>query len=97
MNHGTCPCGSPLSKYNDGRLCYVCQRLQDHAITLGDKTAKKELALRHAAGVYRHPDRFPTQRAYLRALTERLDSVCIAAGLEPPKQLDATIWGTADA
>lgn len=93
MNHGTCPCGSPLSKYNNGRLCFACQKLQDHAITLGDAQAKKELALRHAAGVYRHPDRFPTPAAYLRALTERMDAVCHAIGAQPPEQHD--VWRTA--
>lgn len=81
-----CLCGSPLSKYNSGSLCFTCQKLKDHARAVGDAAAKKELALRHVAGVYRYPDRFPSPKAYLRALTERLDAACEAAGLTPPEE-----------
>lgn len=80
----TCGCGHVLSRYNNGRLCTVCERLAANAQTLGSKADEERLAGRIVAGVYVSRPDYSDDRAYLRALTKALDELATLVGLDLP-------------
>lgn len=88
-----CCCGTPLSRFNEGDLCSICEPLK--VLRVDDLESRLRFAARHVAGVYARPHDFKTPAGYLDELSCVLDDLCDAVNLPKLHLIDAEWSGDA--